>query len=234
MSPPQALIPPLFKTRESLTCPVNRHTSPVLATLSLAHAHTRTHGHTKAQTNLSEIFNRASQLALPLPSFIILHLLVCLPACSLSSSVVSSVFPSFLFFCSSVQLFQLSLHPPVTRTYRVQLFADYFTFLLPFPAASSGPSLLLSTLCWFSLPLLLSHSGPIFLLARLPCLHFSFFLFSVPCLSPQQLLQAVHLLGENPLSSSILPPSVLPLHLFQKLPPSLPLSPLHMPQPYIH
>lgn len=152
----------LFKTRESLTCPVNRHTSPVPAALSHSHIHT------KAQTNPSEIFNRARQLALPLPSFIIPHLLVCLPACSLSSSVVSAVFPSFLFFCSSVQLFQLSLHPPVTRTYRVQLFADYFTFLLPFPAVSSAPSLLLSTVRCFSIPTLLSYCSPISSLLRLP------------------------------------------------------------------
>lgn len=133
--------------------------------------HTCTHQHTKAQTNPSEIFNHASQLASPLPSFIILYL----PACSLGSSVVSAVFPSFPFFCSSVQLFQRSHHQPMARTYSVQLSLIYFTFL--------------------------------FSLSVFPLLCFTLYYL------PPPVPRAVHLLGENPLSSSILPPSVLSLSL---------------------
>lgn len=81
--------------------------------------HTQTQQHTKAQISPSEIFNHATQLTLPLPSFVILYLPVCLAA--LGSSVVSAVFPSFPFFCSSVQLFPRSPHQPLARTYRVQL-----------------------------------------------------------------------------------------------------------------
>lgn len=109
--PPRSLLDTvaLFRPQESLTRPVNRHTSLVPAALSsfLSRRDTHTHANalTKAQTSPSEIFNRARQLALPPLSFIILYLLVCPAACSLGSSVVSAVFsflPSF-FFRSSVQ-----------------------------------------------------------------------------------------------------------------------------------
>lgn len=136
--------------------------------------HTCTHQHTKAQTNPSEIFNHARQLASPLPSFIILYL----PACSLGSSVVSAVFPSFPFFCSSVQLFQRSPHQPMARTYSVQLSLIYFTFL--------------------------------FCLSVFPLLCFTLYYPPPPSTSGSAF---VRMLGENPLSSSILPPSVLSLSL---------------------
>lgn len=216
----------LFKTGESLTCPVNRHTSPVPA------AQSHSHMHTKAQTNPGEIFNRARQLALPLPSFIIPHLLVCLPACSLSSSVVSAVFPSFLFFCSSVQLFQLSLHPPVTRTYWVQLFADYFTFLLPFPSSEFGPRLYscLRSVASGFLPSYLT----VVRFPRFPAspgfIWLSFFFFSNPCLSPPTTTSGSVFVSER---IHYPPPSS---HLLSSLPGalSIPLSPLspHAPALY--
>lgn len=130
-----SLLPPswtntvsLFRLQESLTRPVNRHTSLVRSlpdamssSLSPRDSHSHAHTHTKAQTNPSEIFNHATHPALPLLSFVILYLLVCLPACSFGSSVVSAVFPSFPFFCSSVQLFPQSLHQPMARMYWVHL-----------------------------------------------------------------------------------------------------------------
>lgn len=129
-----SLLPPswtntvsLFRQQESLTRPVNRHTSLIrLLTAARSsflsprdsHTHARTHTHTqqkrqqtKAQRSPSEIFNHTTQFALRLLSFVILHLLVCLAVCSLSSSVVSAAFPSFPSFSSSVQLFPLSPAP---------------------------------------------------------------------------------------------------------------------------
>lgn len=141
--PPHSLLDTvsLFRPQESLTRPVNRHTSLVPAALSSflsrrdPHSHTRTHTNalTKAQTSPSEIFNRARQLALPPPSFIILYLLVCPAACSLSSSVVSAVF--FFLPFSSVHLFSpLSRAPvsPVARTRLATALPDYFSFLISF------------------------------------------------------------------------------------------------------
>lgn len=90
--------------------------------------HTQTQQRTKAQTSPSEIFNHATQLASPLPSFVTLYLLVCLAACSLGSSVVSAVFPSFPFFCSSVQLFPRSPHQPPGQNAPSATLLDTFAF----------------------------------------------------------------------------------------------------------
>lgn len=124
----------LFRPQKSLTCLVNRHTSlirslpPLLCppfclpgTLTHMPTCTRTEQHTKAQTSPSEIFNHATQLALPLPSIVILYLPVCVPGCSFSSSVVFAVLPSFSCFCSSVQLFPRSPIQPLTRAYQAHL-----------------------------------------------------------------------------------------------------------------
>ncbi len=202
-----SLLPPswtntvsLFRPQESLTRPVNRHTSLVgslPAALSSflshrdshshAHAHTytppsHTHQHTKAQTNPSAIFNYATQLALPLPSFVILYLLVCLPACSLSSSVVSAVFPSFLFFCSSVQLFPRSPHQPLARTYRVMITLLSLIFFSHRLALERLPFPLLSFMLYNSLSVPttpLSWCGPFFFSCCPPPLHFQSFLIHV-------------------------------------------------------
>ena len=196
--------------------------------LSRARARTHTDGHTKTQTTSSEIFNRASQLALLLPSFITLHLLVCL--CLFSQLICClcclSFLPFLLFICSLI-----SAQPSSARD---QLCADYFTFLLPFPAASCGPSLLLSTVCWFSVPILLSHCGPISLLPHLPCLQFHFSFFRSMFIPPTTTSGSAFVRRESIIL--LHPPTFCPLS------PSLPeaasispsLSPLHMPWPYIH
>lgn len=129
----------LFRPEESLTRPITGHTSLVPAALSSFSSPRDScchiQAHTKAQINPSEIFNHASQLALPPPSFVTLYLLVCLPAllCSLGSSVVAAVSPSFLFL--SVHLFsyfhRAPSHQPLSTTRQLHLSpCDCFAFPL--------------------------------------------------------------------------------------------------------
>lgn len=133
-----SLLPPswtntvsLFRLQESLTRPVNRHTSLVRSlpdamssSLSPRDSHSHAYTHTKAQTNPSEIFNHATHLALPLLSFVILYLLVCLPACSFGSCCLSFL-PFLLFICSVISTEPSSA--PGQNVLGTSL-PDYFTF----------------------------------------------------------------------------------------------------------
>lgn len=128
-----SLLPPswsntvsLFRPQESLTGPVNWHTLlvrslPAALSSFLSPRDSQSHAHTHTGTQ-----KHKQTTVKYLTALLILHclghhlsycLLICLPACSLSSSVVSAVFPSFLFFCSSVQLFPQSPRQPLARTY---------------------------------------------------------------------------------------------------------------------
>ena len=135
-----SLLPPsrtntvsLFRPQESLTCPVNRHTSLVRSLslpaalssfLSPRDSHTQTHTSFRTQKHKqTPVKYLTTLLSLHCLCHHLLYcILVCLPACSFSSSVVSAVFPSFSLFSSSVQLFPHNLHQPLVRRYQVYPF----------------------------------------------------------------------------------------------------------------
>lgn len=97
--PPWALIPPLFKTRESLTRPVNRHTSLVPATLPHAHTHNHTQRHKQSRVKYLTV-----QVSLHCFCH---HLLYCISS-SVSLPVLSAHLLSLMSFLpsfSSVHLF---------------------------------------------------------------------------------------------------------------------------------
>lgn len=129
----------LFRLQESLTCPVNRHTSLVRslpAAMSSflpprdSHSHAHTHKHTRTQkrkTNPSEIFNHATHPALPL---IICHTVSpCLSPCLFSRLICYlcclSFLPFLLFICSVISTEPSSA--PGQNVLGTSL-PDYFTF----------------------------------------------------------------------------------------------------------
>lgn len=157
----------------------------------------------------------------------------CLSPC-LSSQLICclcclSFLPFLLFICSVI-----SAQPSSARDQNIPgaALCRLLYFLASLPSSEFGPRLCscLRSVASRFLPSYLAvvrfprfPASPDFI-----CL--SFF-FPNPCLSPQQLLQAVHLFRRE---SIILlhPPTFCPL--FQKLSPSLSLRSLHMPRPYIH